>query len=105
MQHTDEFVGTGVLDLKSVYKKAKKKMEKIKKRAAGGDDGMIDLKELETWMKVRDAEHILNKTPEQIMSMYDTGTNMCVAVCCSVVQCGAVSCSVVQCGAVCCSVE
>jgi len=100
MQHTDEFVGKGVLDLKGVYKKAKKKMEKIKKRAAGGDDGMIDLKELEAWMKVHDAEHFLNITPEQMMSKYDAGTNMCVAVWCSVVQCVAVCCSVVQCVAV-----
>jgi len=67
----DELMGKGVLDLKGVYKKARKKMEKIKKRAVGGDDGMIDLKELEAWMKVHHAEHILNMTPEQIMSKYD----------------------------------
>jgi|LakMenEpi03Aug12_release.lakeMendotaPanAssembly.Ray.scaffolds.fasta_scaffold6070793_1 hypothetical protein len=29
----------GVLDIKHVYKKALKKIERMKKRAAGGDDG------------------------------------------------------------------
>jgi hypothetical protein len=32
-------VSQGVLDIKHVYKKALKKIERMKKRAAGGDNG------------------------------------------------------------------
>jgi hypothetical protein len=62
----DELMGRGVLDLKSYYKKAKKKLARIKKRAGGGDDGMINLKELAAWMKVHNAEQILQLSPEQV---------------------------------------
>ena len=38
------------------------------------------------------------------MSRPQRAQDLCVAVCCSVLQCVAVCCSVLQCGAVCCSV-
>ena len=65
----DELMGKGTVDLKSMYKKAKKKLQLIKKRAAGGDDGLIDLKELAAWMKVNQADKILQLTAEQVKAV------------------------------------
>jgi len=52
----------------------------------------------------RQHEHSLLLSYSLVPSLPRSLTDMCVAVCCSVLQCVAVCCSVLQCVAVCCSV-
>ena len=65
----EDLMGEGVLNLKEICSKAKKKKEKMKKRAAGlpaASHELIDVKDLAAWMKVNDPENVLNMTPQQV---------------------------------------